>query len=86
MILEEEADCTFLSETWERPDFDLQHLLPDLTEDFVFITNPHARPSGRKGGRPAIIIKKGKYNIKNLTNTIVHIPWNDTFLSNEAGK
>ena len=75
MILEEDVDCTFLSETWERPHYNLQQLLPDLQEDFEFINNPHARPSGRQGGRPAIIIKKGKYNIKNLTNTVVNIPW-----------
>ena len=75
MILEEEVDCTFLSESWERPEFTLQQLLPDLTEDFEFITNPHARPCHRQGGRPAIIIKKDKFRIKNLTNTIVNIPW-----------
>ena len=75
MILEEDVDCTFLSETWERPNYNLQQLLPDLLEDFEFITNPHARPSSRQGGRPAIIIKRGKYNIKNLTNTVVNIPW-----------
>ena len=75
MIQEEEVDCTFLSESWERPDFTLQQLLPDLVEDFEFITNPHARPSGRQGGRPAIIIRKDKYRIKNLTNTLVNIPW-----------
>ena len=75
MIIEEDVDCTFLSETWERPEFSLQELLPDLAEDFEFITNPHARLEGRQGGRPAIIIKKGKYNIKNLTNTVVNITW-----------
>ena len=75
MIIEEEVDCTFLSESWERPNFTLQELLPDLQEDFEFITNPHARVEGRQGGRPAIIIKRGKYNIKNITNTVVNIPW-----------
>ena len=75
MILEEEVDSTFLSETWERPQFTLPDLLPDLQDDFQFITNPHARPTGRQGGRPAIIIRKDKYTIKNLTNTVVNIPW-----------
>ena len=75
MIFEEEVDCIFLSETWERPEFTLQQLLPDLEEEFQFITNPHARPQGRQGGRPAILIRKDKYRIKNLTNTIINIPW-----------
>ena len=28
-----------------------------------------------KGGRPAIIVDNKKYEIQNITNTFVHIPW-----------
>ena len=64
-----------ISESWERPDFTLEQLLPDLQEEYEIISNPHARSSKRQGGRPAIIIKRDKFNIKNLTNTVVNIPW-----------
>ena len=75
LIIEENIDCTFLSESWERPGFTLEQLLADLDDEFRVISNPHARPEGRTGGRPALIIKKDKYNIKNLTNTVINIPW-----------
>ena len=75
LIIEEDIDCTFLSESWERPDLTLEQLLTDLEEDYRVIGNPHARREGRTGGRPALIIKKEKYNIKDLTNTVINIPW-----------
>ena len=75
LIIEEEVDCTFISESWERTDFTLQKLLPDLLENYEIISNPHARSSNTQGGRPAIIIKRDKYSITNLTNTVVNIPW-----------
>ena len=65
------VDCTFLSESWERLNFPLEKLI-DM-EGYEVISNPYQR-TGR-GGRPALIIKKDKYNIKNITNTIVDIPW-----------
>ena len=75
MINEEEIDVTFISESWERQNFTLQQLLHDLEEDYEIISNPFSRTDGRQGGRPAIIIRRDKYRIKNLTNTIVNIPW-----------
>ena len=75
LITEENIDCTFLSESWERPGFTLEQLLSDLDEEYRVISNPHARPEGTTGGRPAMIIRKDKYNIKNLTNAVVNIPW-----------
>ena len=75
LITEEQIDCTFISESWERPGLTLDQLLTDLQEDFRIISNPHARTEGRQGGRPALIIRKDKYNIKDLTNTVVNIPW-----------
>ena len=75
LIIEEEVDCTFLSESWERHDFTLEELLSNLQENYLIISNPYARNASRTGGRPAIIIRKDKYKIKNLTNTVVNIPW-----------
>ena len=79
LIMEENIDCTFLSESWERQDFTLETLLSDLKEDYQIISNPHARNKDRQGGRPAIIIKKDKYIIKNLTKSVVNIPWKVEF-------
>ena len=28
-----------------------------------------------KGGRPALVINNSKYNIQDLTNTVVQLPW-----------
>ena len=75
LIKEEEIDCIFLSESWERAEFTLEELLAGLEGDFRVISNPHARTEGRTGGRPALIIKKDNYNIKDLTNSVVNIPW-----------
>ena len=74
LITEEQIDCVFLSESWERSELTLEELLDDLNDDFRIISNPFARSEGTTGGRPAIIIKKEKYNIKNLTNTVINIP------------
>ena len=76
LIIEEDIDCTFLSESWERPDLTLEELLTGLEEaDYRIISNPYARTEGRAGGRPALIVKRDKYNIKDLTNTVINIPW-----------
>ena len=75
LIKEEEIDRIFLSESWERAEFTLEELLAGLEGDFRVISNPHARTEGRTGGRPALIIKKDNYNIKDLTNSVVNIPW-----------
>ena len=75
LIKEENIDCTFLSESWERSDFTLEQLLTDLQGEYRVISNPHVRREGRTGGRPALIIKSNKYNIKDLTNTVINIPW-----------
>ena len=76
LVKEESIDVTFVSESWEREDFTLEQLLRDsLGEDYQILSNPHSRTAGRPGGRPAIIIRKDKYIVKNLTNTVIHIPW-----------
>ena len=76
LIKEHEIDAAFLSESWEREDFTLEQLLGGfLGEDYTILSNPHARVKGRTGGRPAIILRNDKYNIRNLTNTVLQIPW-----------
>ena len=45
-IKEEQVHCVFISESWERPEFDLSKLI-DI-EDFTVISNPHQRQG--KGG------------------------------------
>ena len=67
----EEIDCIFLSESWERPDQPLEEIinLPDHT----VVSNPHQRRG--VGGRPAIIINHKKYNIRNITQSLIQIPW-----------
>ena len=42
-------------------------------DDFKVISNVHQRTG--KGGRPAVIANSKKFDIENLTNTTVSIPW-----------
>ena len=42
-------------------------------DDHEVISNVHQRTG--KGGRPAILVNTKKYNVENLTNTVVSIPW-----------
>ena len=70
-VKEELVDVVTMSESWERPDHPLDKIiqLPDHT----IISNPHQRKG--VGGRPALIINHKKYNIKNLTQSFIEIPW-----------
>ena len=70
-VLEENIDCIFMSESWERPDNPLDQVI-DLPSHTV-ISNPHQRKG--VGGRPALIINSEKYIIKNLTQSLIEIPW-----------
>ena len=42
-------------------------------EDYVVISNPHQRKT--QGGRPAIVVNVKKFNVENLTQTSITIPW-----------
>ena len=42
-------------------------------EDHAVISNVFQRTG--KGGRPAIIVNKVKYEVQNLTNSLIQIPW-----------
>ena len=70
-VVEEEIDCVFMSESWERPEQPLDKIinLPNHT----VISNPHQRKG--IGGRPALIINNSKFHVKNLTQSLIEIPW-----------
>ena len=70
-VEEEEIDCVFMSESWERPDQPLEEIMN--LPNHMIISNPHQRKG--VGGRPALIINKQKYHVKNLTQTLIDIPW-----------
>ena len=67
LIKEEQVHCVFLSESWERPEFNLSQLIN--IEDYKVISNPHQRQG--VGGRPALIVNTKLYHVKNLTNTLI---------------
>ena len=71
LIKELQVHCIFLSESWERPEFNLSELIS--IDDFTVISNPHQRQG--QGGRPALIVNTKFYHVRNLTNTLIEIPW-----------
>ena len=70
-VNEEELDCIFLLESWEREHLTLDKVIK--LEDHVVISNVSQRKE--KGGRPAIIANSKKYEVQNVTNTLIQIPW-----------
>ena len=70
-VIEEEIDCIFMSESWERLEQPLEEVIHLPTH--TVISNPHQRKG--VGGRPALIINHVKYFIRNLTQTLIDIPW-----------
>ena len=70
-IEEESIDCTFISESHETENKRLEDMIS--LEDHTIISNVYQRTG--KGGRPALIVNNKKYNVQNLTNTQVEIPW-----------
>ena len=72
-VKEEEVDLLFMSESWERENLTLDQIIK--LEDHVVISNVSQRKG--KGGRPAIIVNNKKYQVQNLTNTLVQILWGD---------
>ena len=67
---EEDLDCIFLSESWEH------YLTLDKViklDDHKVISNVSQRTG--KGGWPAIIANCKKYEIQDLTNNLIQIPW-----------
>ena len=70
-VKEHDISCIFLSESWERPEFNLNQLIN--IEDFSVVSNPHQRVG--VGGRPALVINTKQYYVRNLTNSLIDIPW-----------
>ena len=70
-VEQEELDCIFISESWERVDLPLKEVIK--LKDFEVISNAFQRPN--IGGRPAILVNRSKFDAQNLTNTVIHIPW-----------
>ena len=60
-----------MSESWECEELTLEEVIE--IEDFTVISNVHQRRG--KGGRPAIIANSKKFDVENLTNTEISIPW-----------
>ena len=70
-VEEEDIDCVFMSESWERPDMPLDTIIN--LPNHVVISNPHQRKGA--GGRPALVINNKKFHVKNLTQSLIDIPW-----------
>ena len=70
-VTEEEVDVIFLSESWERENLTLDQIIN--LEDHEVISNVNQRIGA--GGRPAIIANKKKFDVQNVTNTLIQIPW-----------
>ena len=70
-IKEEEIDLAFISERHDRENKRLEGHIN--LEDHVVISNIYQREG--KGGRPALIVNNKKYNVENLTNSVIQVPW-----------
>ena len=60
-----------MSEYWEREELTLSEIIN--LDDHEIISNVFQRKG--KGERPAIIVNKNKFDIQNLTNTLINIKW-----------
>ena len=70
-VKEELIDCILMSESWEPLEQPLDEIIN--LPIYTVISNPHQRKG--TGGRPALIINNSKYNVKNLTQSLIEIPW-----------
>ena len=61
----------FLSETWERQNKTLSKIIN--LEDYAVISNVNQRDV--VGGRPALVVNNKKFNVSNITNTLVPVMW-----------
>ena len=72
-IKEEHIDVAFISESHDRDNKRLEDNINLETHEVI--SNLFQRNINISGGRPAIIANKDKYQIQNLTNTTIAIPW-----------
>ena len=70
MMEQLEVDVCFMSESWDREEFGLEKVIN--MENHQIVKNIVQR-SG-KGGKPALIIKKEKYFVKELCPDIINVP------------
>ena len=70
-IEEEEIDLAFISESHDRENRKLEDNIG--LENHVVISNIHQREG--KGGRPALIVNISKYDVQNLTNSVIQVTW-----------
>ena len=70
-VEEEEVDLLLMSESWERDNLTLEQII--RLENHTIISNVSQRTG--KGGRPAIFANNRKYDVQNITNTLIQIPW-----------
>ena len=71
-IEEEEIDVAIISESHDRENKRLED--NNNLKNHTIISNLHQRPTKENGGRPAIIANKEKYEVEDLTNTLITIP------------
>ena len=70
-VEEESVDILFLSESWERENLTLNEIIK--LEDHQVISNVSQRTG--IGGRPAIVANKVKFDVQDVTNKLIQIPW-----------
>ena len=70
-VEQEEIDIVFMSESWERESETLQDIIK--LENHDVFSNVYQRKG--IGGRPALIVDKRKFDVQNLTNTVLNIKW-----------
>ena len=70
-VKEEDIDVVFISESWEREYLPLQQIIK--LEDHIVISNVSQRHG--VGGRPALVVNHKKYQVQNITNTLIQVPW-----------
>ena len=68
---QKEIDLICMSESWEREDLPLDKIIK--IDNFEIVSNVFQRKG--VGGRPAIIVNAKKYQVDNLTQSIISIPW-----------
>ena len=70
-VEEEMVDLLTMSESWERENLLLDQIVK--LDDHTIISNVSQRKG--KGGRPAIFANNKKFEVENVTNTLVQVPW-----------
>ena len=70
-VEQEEIDLLFMSESWEREYLTLDQII--RLDNHTIISNVSQRTG--TGGRPAIFANSDKFEVQNVTNTLVQIPW-----------